>query len=159
MSWSGYWEWSMSDMAIAEALSAAAADVLETMCFSPVLDEAAPGAVLSGPAMAARLRFSGGLSGTFALRVSAAAAAILAANFLGEEADHAHAGQVPDVVCELSNMMCGSVLSRMDSKAHFDLEHPELVDAQQLSMPQAASRAFDIGEGEVAVFLEVDKQP
>jgi hypothetical protein len=47
----------------------------------------------------------------------------------------------------------------MDSKAHFDLEHPELVDARQLSMPQAASRAFDIGEGEIAVFLEVDKQP
>ena len=149
----------MPEMAITEALSAAAADVLETMFFSPILGETAPEALPSAPAIAARLRFSGGLSGTFALRVSASAAEIIAANFLGEETEHPAPGQVPDVVCELSNMLCGSVLSRMDSEAHFDLEHPELVDPLELAMPNAASRAFDIGEGEVTVFLEVDKQP
>ena len=149
----------MPEMTIAEALPAAAADVLETMFFSPVLGETVPDAFPAAPAIAARLRFSGGLSGTFALRVSTAAAEIIAANFLGEETEHASPGQVLDVVCELSNMTCGSVLSRMNREAHFDLEHPELVDPLELAMPGATSRAFDIGEGEVAVFLEVDKQP
>jgi hypothetical protein len=34
-----------------------------------------------------------------------------------------------------------------------------MVDPGALAMPGAAARAFDIGEGEVAVFLHLDVQP
>ena len=149
----------MPELAAAEALSVAAADVLETMFFSPVLGEAAAEAAPSLTALAARLRFTGGRSGAFALRVSASAAETIAANFLGEETEHPAAGQVSDVICELANMMCGAVLSRMDREAHFDLGPPELVNPLETAAPEAVSRAFDVGNGEVTVFLEVDPQP
>ena len=49
----------------------------------------------------------------------------LAANFLGEdEADLADA-DVGEVVGELANMLCGSVVSRMEGNSHFVLTHPE----------------------------------
>jgi hypothetical protein len=53
-------------------------------------------------------------------------------------------------------MMCGAVLSRLDRGTHFDLSTPVLVDPLEVATPQATSRAFDIGDGEVAVFLHVD---
>ena len=149
----------MPELAVAEALSAAATDVLETMFFSPVMGELAPDAAPPEPAIAARLRFTGGRSGAFALRVSAVAAETIAANFLGEETEHPAPGQVSDVICELANMMCGAVLSRMDKEAHFDLAPPEPVDPLETAAREAVSRAFDIGAGIVAVFLEVDPQP
>jgi CheY-specific phosphatase CheX len=143
----------MVEPATVEALSAAAADVLETMFFSPVLGEGVPAAPAAS-GVAARLRFTGGRSGIFSLRVSSGAAQIIAANFLGEETEHPDPGQVSDVISELANMMCGAVLSRMDREAHFDLGPPELVES--LETAGSVSRAFDIGEGEVAVFLKVE---
>ena len=144
---------------MSEAISAAAADVLETMFFSPVMAEAALDEAMSAPALAARLRFSGEREGTFAVRISTSAAESMAANFLGEETEQPASGQVQDVVCELTNMLCGSVLSRLDSKAHFDLGHPELVDALEAATPDSVSRAFELGDGAVAVFLHLDAKP
>ena len=147
----------MADAPMSALLSAAAADVLETMFFTPVMGEtevAAP----PPSAVAARMYFAGARPGSFALRVSEPAAATIAANFLGEEVSEPSPAQVRDVICELANMICGSVLSRLDSEAHFDLGHPELVEPAA-AMPAGASRAFDIGEGEVAVFLHIHEQP
>ena len=139
-----------------EAISAAATDVLETMFFSPVISEAAPGPETPAGALAARMRFSGGRAGTFAVRISASAAESIAANFLGEEFGHPASNQVQDVVCELTNMFCGSVLSRLDREAHFDLGHPEPVDPLEAAAPESVSRAFELGDGEVAVFLHLE---
>jgi len=149
----------MTEMAMSEAISAAAADVLETMFFSPVMGEAAGDGAAPAAALAARLRFSGGRSGTFAVRISNSAAENMATNFLGEETEPQTASQVQDVICELTNMLCGSVLSRLDSKAHFDLGRPEPVDPLEAAPPESVSRAFDLGDGEVAVFLHLDLQP
>lgn len=149
----------MTEMGMSEAISAAAADVLETMFFSPVMAESAGDGAMPAPALAARLRFSGGRSGTFAVRISTSAAENMATNFLGEETAQPASGQVQDVICELTNMLCGSVLSRLDSKAHFDLGPPELVDPLAAAAPESVSRAFDLGDGEVAVFLHLDAKP
>lgn len=128
------------------------------MFFSSVLGdlpvgEAAPGAV------AARLQFSGARSGAFAVRLTEGAAQVIAANFLAEEAHEPNASQVHEVICELANMMCGSVLSRLDRGAHFDLGPPAVVEPATVAAPEAASLAFDIGEGEVAVFLQMQEKP
>lgn len=149
----------MSDPTIAESLSAAAADVLETMFFSPVMGEAATEVPSSAPALTARLQFSGACGGALTVRVSERAAQVIAANFLAEETDEPTAAQVREVICELANMICGSVLSRLDSGAHFDLGSPTLVDPWQPAALETASRALDIGDGEVAVFLRMDTQP
>jgi len=153
-----YWGYHMTDTVVAESLAAAAADVLETMFFSSVIGEAPVRATPSADAVAARLQFSGARSGAFALRLTEAAAQVIAANFLAEETDEPSKPQVQEVVCELTNMMCGSVLSRLDRGAHFDLGQPAVVDAAEVAQPEAVSRAFDIGEGEIAIFLSMDAQ-
>jgi CheY-specific phosphatase CheX len=144
------------DTPIAEALFAAAGDVLETMFFSPLMGEATPDVSHSEPAFMARLMFSGGRSGSFAVRVSAGAASAIAANFLGEDTDVLEPGQVHDVICELANMICGSVLSRLDREAHFDLQHPELVETCSAPPPGSVCRFFEIQDGQVALCLQLD---
>jgi CheY-specific phosphatase CheX len=149
----------MPDPTVGESLSAAAADVLETMFFSPVMGEAASGMGEPAPFMAARLQFSGRRCGAFTVRVSESAAQVIAANFLAEETNVPTTEQVREVICELANMICGSVLSRMDRGAHFELGPPALVDAVGTVPPESASRVLDIGDGEVGVFLHMEAQP
>ena len=146
----------MAETQTTEALSAAAADVLETMFFTPVISEATPDESSSEPELMARLKFSGGRSGSFTIRVSAGAAATIAANFLGEETDSPEPGQVRDVVCEMANMICGSVLSRLDREAHFDLQHPELVEACSEPALGSVCSLFEIEGGQVALCLQLD---
>lgn len=146
----------MAETQTNEAMSAAAADVLETMFFSPVMGEAASDASCSEPVLMARLKFSGGRSGSFTIRVSARAAATIAANFLGEETDDPEPAQVRDVVCEMANMICGSVLSRLDREAHFDLQHPELVEACGEPALGSVCSLFEIEGGQVALCLQLD---
>ncbi len=139
-------------------LSSAAADVLETMFFSPVMEEVPVSGMPCEAALAARLRFSGARSGAFTVRVTEGGAQVIAANFLAEETGEPTPAQVQEVICELANMMCGAVLSRLDRDAHFDLSTPALMDPLDAATPHATSRAFDIGDGEVAMFLHVDEQ-
>jgi len=149
----------MPDQEIAESLAAAASDVLETMFFSSVVGEAPVTATPPADAIAARLEFSGARPGAFAVRLTLGAARVIAASFLAEETDEPTPAQVQEVICELANMMCGSVLSRLDRGARFDLGPPAMVDAAAVTAPPEFSRAFDIGDGEVAVFLQMDGNP
>ena len=57
-----------------------------------------------------------------------AAASLIAADFLGEDADSVTPAQVQEVAKELANMICGAVLSRIESSAIFRLATPDLVD-------------------------------
>ena len=155
MSWNGCWGCRMPDVLIGESLAAAASDVLETMFFSSVIGELPVNATPPASALAARLQFSGARAGAFGLRLTEGAARVITANFLAEETDEPTTQQVQEVVCELANMMCGSVLSRLDRGAHFDLGQPAMVDAAEVAAPDAVSRAFDIGDGEVAMFLSM----
>ena len=148
----------MPDLTIVESLSAAAADVLETMFFSPVMGESTTEAPASAPWLAAQRRFSGARAGALTVRVSEGAAQVIAANFLAEETNEPSTEQVREVICELANMICGSVLSHLDRGAHFDLGPPTLVDPWEPTPLETASRALDIGDGEVAVFLHMDGQ-
>ena len=116
----------MTDELVAESLAAAAGDVLETMFFSSVIGETPVSTAPPVDGIAARLMFSGARAGAFALRLTGGAAQVIAANFLAEETDEPTKGQVQEVVCELANMMCGSVLSRLDRGAHFDLGQPAM---------------------------------
>src|SRR5579863_2241940 len=146
----------MPETPITEALSAGAVDVLETMFFSPVMGEAALGAPRLEKPLMASLKFSGGRSGSFTVRVSAEAAGIIAANFLGEDADTLESGQVRDVICELANMICGSALSRLDREAHFDLHHPELVESCTEPGLGSVCCLFEIEGGQVMLCLQWD---
>jgi CheY-specific phosphatase CheX len=104
------------------SLLTSATDVLEAMYFTGVMGLSEVG--VAGAGWTAQLEFQGELSGTFQLGMNGETARLLAANFFGEEESEVTATAVADMVGEMANMICGSVLSRMETESHFKLSHP-----------------------------------
>jgi CheY-specific phosphatase CheX len=146
---------------IQTALASAVEEVLETMCFTTVLASSVhpPEEDGGAPAITAELRFHGSPSGGFRMGVPMKLARVVGAGFLGREQMEVSDSQAEEVVCELANMICGSVLSRLESKATFQITHPELA----LPEPAAglagagANRWFDLGDGILTVSLELQE--
>jgi CheY-specific phosphatase CheX len=119
----------MHEEAVRTALDAAMKDVLEQMFFIEASGgpcgegDGNPG---EGDAVEACLTFEGEPPGRFLLRVPAAAAQSIAADFLGADESGVSGQRVGEVVCELANMICGSALSRLESTATFRLGRPEI---------------------------------
>jgi len=133
---------------------------LETMFFAAPdtvsMDPRRP----AGALITARLAFRGTPDGWSWLVVSDALARTLAANFLGCEDDALLlASSVIDVMMELANIMCGAVLSRMESGVNFDIGPPEShpVRADEAGPDFAAGSAcscrFEFPEGALIGFL------
>ena len=76
------------------------------------------------PACTAELRFQGNPSGGFRVSVPWKLARVVGAGFLGLEEVEVSDSQAEEVVCELANMICGSLLSRLESKSPFRITHP-----------------------------------
>lgn len=137
-----------------EHLRPACEEVLETMFFTSVMDSAAEPLQRGDPQIGSRLTFAGAPSGAFEVRTTEAAARSLAAGFLGEMVSDVSSERAGEVVCELANMLCGSVLSRMDATAVFELSRPELADEPLYD--GSAVCLFQLPEGplEVAILLD-----
>jgi|HubBroStandDraft_5_1064220.scaffolds.fasta_scaffold402014_1 CheY-specific phosphatase CheX len=123
----------MTEQAIGLLLPESAQQTLETMFF------VAPDTVSTiterdagrpaGALIAATLSFQGLPHGHFGLLVQEALARTLAANFIGcDESGDLSSGQVTGVIGELANMICGAVLSRLESDASFDLGAPQSIE-------------------------------
>ncbi len=137
----------MPELPVQPALQDAVGEVLETMFFVSVLGEAS--APPAGDSIISNLRFSGHLSGSFSVAVSREAATILAENFLGCEEQVGEA-ECQAVVRELSNMLCGSLLSRVERNAHWELTEPRNV----ADFPEECMRKiFDTDTGLIEVGL------
>ena len=136
-----------------ESFVLAVNEVLETMFFTSIEDESCePG----NAEISAELHFLGKVNGTFGIQVSEQTGAAIAANFLGTEDPTPQ--QVEEVVCELCNMLCGSVLSRLDVHARFVLLAPAL-DPQNTDLStrdQVIGRTMGIAEGPVTVWMQLD---
>jgi CheY-specific phosphatase CheX len=136
---------------IQSVLAAAVEEVLETMCFTAVLasSEGAAPAEDGARAVTAQLSFQGSPSGAFRVSVPSNLARVVAASFLGWEELEVSDSQAGEMVCELANMVCGAVLSRLESGSAFHLFHPELTDREAAVNPESAgvARWFDLGEG------------
>jgi hypothetical protein len=141
-----------------QMLAEATGEVLETMFFTGVYDPAQPGKAETEPRVGARVRFQGTPCGVLTLSLSEIAARALAANFLAVEPDN----PLPDaesglVVCELANMICGSLLSRVRTPEHFRLSSPELVLADRAHDAAAPPRqSLDLGEGTIDLWLALE---
>src|ERR1700692_1098482 len=127
-----------------ELLTSATA-VLEAMYFTSVLGPAEQGTGAGG--WVSELEFRGELSGSFALRMGGETARMLAANFFGEEESEVSETAIGDMVGEMANMICGSVLSRMETERHFKLSHPSV---------ERVDNGADVGHGGVCQQLETD---
>ena len=78
----------------------------------------------------AELRFHGTYSGKFHLDITEEAGRSLATTFLGADED-VPKPEMASVICELTNMICGSMLSTLDGQADIHLDAPELVETRR----------------------------
>jgi CheY-specific phosphatase CheX len=133
-----------------------AGEVLETMFFTGVAEDNIEEDAAS--LICAELTFHGQPSGRFGVRVPPRTGRLIAASFLGLDESEVSERQVADVVCELTNMFCGSVLSRVEAGARFELMHPEIdttnFDWRQL--PNAIGCTFGIEEGTVTIWMTLE---
>jgi CheY-specific phosphatase CheX len=114
---------------IHSALSAAVEEVLETMFFSSVLASSntpEPTGEGAEPVFRASLAFQGDACGNLGLAIPIHLAQVVSSGFLGMEEQEVSDSEVGEVVGEMANMICGSVLSRLESESTFHISHPEL---------------------------------
>ena len=144
----------MQPIEVQEALAAAVEEVLETMCFSAVFSssETAFPEQNDGCVLMAQLRFEGSPSGEFQLAIPMPPARTIGSGFLGKEEAEISDEQTREVVCELANMFCGSVLSRLEAKTAFRLSHPDLVSVPCGTPfdPPGIARWFELEAGSLA---------
>lgn len=113
-----------------QALRDSVDEVLAKMFFTETMGECDATCCTDGqPAdeIAVSLAFQGEPSGVLLLRLTAVAAHQIAADFLGIEEGVVSEIQTSEVIRELSNMVCGSVLSRVESATTFQLGAPQRV--------------------------------
>jgi CheY-specific phosphatase CheX len=136
-----------------ELVSSAVADVLETMFFSGMQEEAAPE---PGTEMiAVRVLFEGQMPGMVEIRICPPSARTLAATFLGEDEVSLTGVQVEQVVCELANMICGAIVSNAEFGGMVTLGSPELTSPgmQDAAGNPVCEQEFFIENGTLSVLL------
>lgn len=137
-------------------------EVMETMFFTGVMGETLerPRELPGAPWISARLSFRGSPSGSFGVRVSRETGRRIAATFLGVVEDSLVESQIADVIGELANMLCGSVLSRLEKETRFELSHAEIDPPDAADHTHhTAGRVLGLEEGAIAVWLELEPAP
>jgi len=133
------------------ALTKCTGRVLETMCYSDPLPITG---IEEGLAfLHAELHFHGTYSGVFHLDITEEAGRGLASTFLGSDDADVPEEQLGSVICELTNMICGSMLSTLDANADIHLDAPRLVPEDAPRSGEVLSRAFEIDNGQMAVAI------
>lgn len=108
--------------AMRPVLARSVEQTLEIMCFAEAV-ETAGDALPDRAVVAACVEVAGDLEGRFQLAADARAARLLAASFLARDGEPEDAEAGP-VLCELANIICGSMLTRLDPGASFTLSEP-----------------------------------
>ena len=147
----------MTDTTIHAALSSAVADVLERMFFLEVLGETAEPPP-EAETVTVHLSFDGDPPGHFQMRISRPAANAVAADFLGEDPDSLTDRQSTEVTLELANMICGAVLSRIETSASFRLGTPQIEtdDTGQRGSAEETRYTVDTGNGTLTVAIQME---
>jgi hypothetical protein len=137
----------------AATLSRVGAEVLETMFF----DEAVPAPCDHGwipSAAAVCLVFEGSHRGQFLLNVAPGVARSITPAFLGIDPDEVLEGQSSQVLLELANILCGSVLSHLWPDSELRLGAPELLEAAG-PVEDAWHECFRLPEGMLSVSIRL----
>jgi hypothetical protein len=108
------------------------------------------------------LSFEGDPAGCFEMRLARPAATAIAADFLGEDAGSLTRQQSTDVTLELANMICGAVLSRIESSATFRLGAPHVVgdngadDTRKPWQEEATRYTVETGSGTLTAAIRME---
>ena len=132
-----------------------ASEVLETMFFVGALGESSEPPV-AADLVSAELIFNGAPSGRFGVQMPPLTAKLIASNFLGKEAEDITEAEPGQVTGELANMICGSVLSRVEASARFELLHPVILPPGQGSPhPGAINSILELEEGVMVLWMSI----
>ena len=111
--------------AVGQLLSESAQNALETMFFTTPDGISTDLGRPEGELIAASLTFQGAPPGRFGIVISTPAASAMAINFFGAEDDAVlPPADVAGVIGELANMICGAMLSELESDANFNISEP-----------------------------------
>jgi CheY-specific phosphatase CheX len=141
-------------------LSSAVADVLESMFFLEAVGEAAEPPP-EAETVTAHLSFEGEPPGYFHMRLARSAASAIAADFLGEDSESLTPQQSTEVTLELANMICGAVLSRIESSASFRLGTPQIATGDPVGQGPVEETRYTVetGSGRLTVAIWMETRP
>jgi len=143
--------------AVYAALAAAVTDVLESMFFVEAQGETH--ATPDDPAVAVEIHFEGDPPGRFQMRLAPKTAQAIAADFLGQDSTELVERQCEDVALELANMICGAVLSRLESSAYFRLGSPKIIEAAALSVESVMTTfTLETGNGRLTAAIQMERR-
>jgi CheY-specific phosphatase CheX len=152
----------MGDLALERALTECTEEVLEQMFFAQPVEETVPpdSAQAGDPShLSVDVGFTGEPSGRLLLRISKAAARSIAADFLAEDEAVLSEEQVAEVICELANIICGSVLTRIESRTSFRLGSPRLLfQVSEPEMRPSAVRSLDLWNGNITIAMTTEPE-
>jgi len=78
----------------------------------------------------------------------------MAVDFLAADESGLTSRQVEDVMCEMTNVICGAALSRLESEQALRLSTPCIVTGGGVpEMPGAVEQSVDIGSGVITATL------
>jgi CheY-specific phosphatase CheX len=140
--------------ALSETVRHVAAEVLETMFFTETEPASCEHNWLHS-ARCARIRFEGSHFGEMLLGVSAEAADPIAASFLGLDPMELTDAQRGQVIQELSNILCGAMLSNLWPESKLALGSPELTAWQDGPDNGSLHRCFMSPEGMLAISIRL----
>ena len=142
------------DQAAGEVAERVAAETLEAMFFT----EAEPGVcehAWLATASCARIGFDGSHNGEMLLGVSVEAVEPIAASFLGLDPAELSDTLRRQVIEELSNILCGRMLSQLWPESTLALAAPESIGWQEWPPEGTLHRCFQIPEGMLAVSVRL----
>jgi CheY-specific phosphatase CheX len=147
----------VSKTELENALANCTETVLEQMFFVHALQAAATAVTAADSDLICGVEFDGDPSGRLALRLDRGAARSIAADFLGEEEDRLSDSRIHQVVCELANIICGSVLSRIESGTTFRLDSPRLLPSWQGAAGNAVVHSVMLDTGALTVEFSTER--
>jgi len=136
-------------------------EVLDAMYFTTVLEVTHVNGTTIKPqpeAFSFSLRFRGDLRGTFGISLGSSSARTLASNFLGEDEDSLSSAEIAEVVGELSNMLCGSIVSRIGGTRNYVLSHPEACPPED-PFPDVLVSGLETDTGIIHTWVALEAPP
>jgi hypothetical protein len=161
----------MADSDLHNLLAETMRDVLETSFFANILEDTTPEPLSASlPSMAARVEFSGAASGSFLLVAASLAVRTLALEFMGDSAEerdgeatwpNAQIITDEEVFRELTNILCGSLLSRFQADRCCSLSQPVMCSGEMMGDWMVGGTNICAGmlleEGLVAGYWKLDR--
>lgn len=143
-------------LSLSDALMQATASVLEDMCFTALVDSA-PTAPIPD-ALSAEVTFEGDARGSVRVQLTSDAAVAVASGFLGDDVAAVAEPSVTMVMLEVTNMICGRMLSLHAPSGSFSLGVPRPASGAEPSPVAACAFELETGRIRVAAGVPVEAE-